>query len=55
MKSILSTNIFSVSPSNKYNTGKLKQIFSELTGYDIMFEESRKDTVVRKKNKKPVS
>ena len=25
------------------NKGKLKQFFARLTGYDIMFEESRKD------------
>jgi hypothetical protein len=28
------------------NTGKLKQLFKGLTGYDIMFEESRKDLVL---------
>ena len=27
------------------NTGKLKQLFKGITGYDIMFEESRKDIV----------
>jgi hypothetical protein len=27
------------------NTGKLKQIFKSITGYDIMFKESRKDIV----------
>ena len=37
-----------VSPSSAYgnwhnNTGKLKQLFKGITGYDIMFEESRKD------------
>jgi hypothetical protein len=25
------------------NTGKLKQLFKGITGYDIMFEESRED------------
>ena len=34
---------FSVNGNWDGNTGKFKQLFKDITGYDIMLEESRKD------------
>ena len=46
---------FPVHESWYTNQSKLKQIFTRLTGYDIMFEESRLDLTPVKSRKKEMS
>jgi len=46
MEKFITTPAFSPMGNKPFQTAQFKQLFASLTGYDIMFEESRKDLML---------